>query len=313
MLVERYVRAVCERGLDVDSILVITYTRKAAGELRSRIRAALLERGRPRSRARARRRLDLDDPRLLQPAAEGASVRGRPRPALPRARRDAGAAVLRGEAFERALDAFCAGGEPERLRLLATYRAAGLRRMLRASTRRCARPGASSCSSSASARASTTRSRALRAEADCARGRRGGDGDPAAERGRGARARGGRARARSALVDLSALAVPGRARRVVRAGAQGASSGPRSRSSRRATATCSRSCSSASPPSTRRPSGASRRRLRGPPARRARPAARRRRRCARRAAALPDRHGRRVPGHEPPPVRARSTSSRIRS
>ena len=32
VLVERYVRAVCaERGLDVDSILVITYTRKAAG------------------------------------------------------------------------------------------------------------------------------------------------------------------------------------------------------------------------------------------------------------------------------------------
>ena len=47
VLVERYVRAVCERGLDVDSILVITYTRKAAGELRSRIRAALVERDRP--------------------------------------------------------------------------------------------------------------------------------------------------------------------------------------------------------------------------------------------------------------------------
>ena len=43
---------------------------------------------------------------------------------------DAGAAVLRGEAFERALTAFCAEGEPERLRLLATYGAAGLRRML---------------------------------------------------------------------------------------------------------------------------------------------------------------------------------------
>ena len=34
---------------------------------------------------------------------------------------DAGAAVLRGEAFERALDEFCADGDPERLRLLATY------------------------------------------------------------------------------------------------------------------------------------------------------------------------------------------------
>jgi len=31
VLVERFVRAVCDRGLDVDSILVITYTRRAGG------------------------------------------------------------------------------------------------------------------------------------------------------------------------------------------------------------------------------------------------------------------------------------------
>src|ERR1700692_4017408 len=46
VLVERFVRAVCDEGLDVQSVLVITYTRKAAGELRSRIRAELAERGR---------------------------------------------------------------------------------------------------------------------------------------------------------------------------------------------------------------------------------------------------------------------------
>ena len=46
VLVERFVRAVCEAGYDVDSILVITYTRKAAGELRARIRGALHDRGR---------------------------------------------------------------------------------------------------------------------------------------------------------------------------------------------------------------------------------------------------------------------------
>ena len=46
VLVERFVRAVCEEGLDVESVLVITYTRKAAGELRARIRAALRARGR---------------------------------------------------------------------------------------------------------------------------------------------------------------------------------------------------------------------------------------------------------------------------
>jgi ATP-dependent helicase/nuclease subunit A len=129
VLVERYVRAVCERGMDVESILVITYTRKAAGELRSRIRAALRERGRP-DLAR-----ELDGAwistihgfcnRLLRahPFAAGLDPRFREL-------EDAGAAVLRGEAFERALREFCADGDTERLRLLATYRANGLRRML---------------------------------------------------------------------------------------------------------------------------------------------------------------------------------------
>jgi ATP-dependent exoDNAse (exonuclease V) beta subunit len=129
VLVERYVRAVCDRGIDVESILVITYTRKAAGELRTRIRAALRGRGRP-DLAR-----ELDGAwistihgfcsRLLRahPFAAGLDPRFREL-------EDAGAAVLRGEAFEQALAAFCVGGDPERLRLLATYRADGLRRML---------------------------------------------------------------------------------------------------------------------------------------------------------------------------------------
>ena len=129
VLVERYVRAVCERGLDVDSILVITYTRKAAGELRSRIRAAFVERNRP-DLAR-----ELDGAwistihgfcnRLLKahPFAVGLDPRFREL-------ENAGAAVVRGEAFERALEEFCASGDEERLRLLATYRADGLRRML---------------------------------------------------------------------------------------------------------------------------------------------------------------------------------------
>jgi ATP-dependent exoDNAse (exonuclease V) beta subunit len=129
VLVERYVRAVCERGIDVESILVITYTRKAAGELRSRIRAALVARGR-HDLAR-----ELDGAwistihgfcnRLLKthPFAVGLDPRFREL-------EDSGAAVLRGEAFDRALQEFCSTGDPERLRLLATYRADGLRRML---------------------------------------------------------------------------------------------------------------------------------------------------------------------------------------
>jgi ATP-dependent exoDNAse (exonuclease V) beta subunit len=129
VLVERFIRAVCDAGYDVDSILVITYTRKAAAELRARIRGALRERGR-HDLARA-----LDSAwistihgfcsRLLKthPFAVGLDPRFREID-------DAGSAVLRGEAFERALTAFCASGEPERLRLLATYGASGLHRML---------------------------------------------------------------------------------------------------------------------------------------------------------------------------------------
>ena len=46
VLVERFVRAI-EAGVDVVSILVITYTDRAAAELRSRIRRRLAELGRP--------------------------------------------------------------------------------------------------------------------------------------------------------------------------------------------------------------------------------------------------------------------------
>jgi ATP-dependent helicase/nuclease subunit A len=129
VLVERVVRAVCDRGLDVDSILVITYTRRAAGELRTRIRAALAERGR-HDLAR-----ELDGAwistihgfcaRLLRayPLAAGLDPRFRELD-------EAQAAVLRSEAFGEALAEFCAGGEPQRLELLATYGSNRLRRML---------------------------------------------------------------------------------------------------------------------------------------------------------------------------------------
>jgi ATP-dependent helicase/nuclease subunit A len=129
VLVERVVRAVCDRGLDVDSILVITYTRRAAGELRTRIRAALLERGR-HDLAR-----ELDGAwistihgfcaRLLRayPLAAGLDPRFRELD-------EAQAAVLRSEAFGDALAEFCAGDDPQRLELLATYGSGGLRRML---------------------------------------------------------------------------------------------------------------------------------------------------------------------------------------
>jgi ATP-dependent helicase/nuclease subunit A len=129
VLVERFVKAVCERGLDVDSLLVITYTERAAGELRGRIRARLAEAG----RGDLARELDAAwistihgfCHRLLKahPFAAGIDPRFR-------VLDEAQARVLQREAFEAALTELCAGGDPERLALLATYGARGLRRML---------------------------------------------------------------------------------------------------------------------------------------------------------------------------------------
>ena len=129
VLVERFVRAVADDGLDVDSLLVITYTERAAGELRARIRSALLRRGRPDLA------LELDGAwvstihgfcrRLLgaYPLAAGVD------PSF-RVLDESQALVLQAEAFTTALERFCAADEPDRWRLLATYGAVGLRQML---------------------------------------------------------------------------------------------------------------------------------------------------------------------------------------
>jgi ATP-dependent exoDNAse (exonuclease V) beta subunit len=128
VIVERFCRAVCERGFDVDSILVITYTERAAGELRGRIRRRLQELGR-HDLAR-----ELDAAwistihgfchRLLKahPFAAGIDPRFR-------VLDDNQGRVLRGEAFRAALEEFC-GEDEERLRLLASYGGRRLRRML---------------------------------------------------------------------------------------------------------------------------------------------------------------------------------------
>jgi len=129
VLVERFVEAVCERGLDIESLLVITYTERAAGELRGRIRARLAELGR-HDLARS-----LDGAwistihgfclRLLKahPFAAGLDPRFR-------ILDESQGRVLRSEAFEEALVEFCSSEQAERLQLLATYGASGLRRML---------------------------------------------------------------------------------------------------------------------------------------------------------------------------------------
>ena len=303
VLVERFVRAVCDAGLDVESVLVITYTRKAAGELRARIRAALHARGRPD----LARRLDGAwistihgfCSRLLRthPFAVGLDPRFHELA-------DDQAAVLRGEAFERALASFCAVARPG----------------APASARDLRRAGAAQDADGRLRDAALGRTRPdARAGRACRRPRaaRRAAGGGARPRGRRRRdrqaARRGQRRARARL-EPRAAARPLRARGA-RATARPSSarratgcSRRRSRSSRRATASCCRSCSICSPPSTRR---------------------RRQRESAldfedlqlyardllrdheqirdRRAAAVPLDHGRRVPGHEPAAVRRRST------
>ena len=129
VLVERFCRAVVERGLPVDSLLVITYTDRAAGELRSRIRAALHERGR-HDLAR-----ELDGAwistihgfcsRLLRQNAIAAGVDPHFRVL------DAEQAlVLAREAFGAALEEFCASGDHARTAFLVSYGRAGLQRMI---------------------------------------------------------------------------------------------------------------------------------------------------------------------------------------
>jgi ATP-dependent helicase/nuclease subunit A len=128
VLVERFAKAVCERGLDVDSLLVITYTERAAGELRSRIRARLQQLG------RADLARELDGAwistihgfclRLLKtyPFAAGVDPRFR-------VLDESQSRVLQSEAFDAALAEFV-GTDEERTALLAVYGRHALRRTI---------------------------------------------------------------------------------------------------------------------------------------------------------------------------------------
>jgi ATP-dependent helicase/nuclease subunit A len=129
VLVERFVRAVCDRGVSLESVLVITYTERAAGELRARIRERLVELGRVEL-AREIDRAWISTihgfcSRLLRAHPFEAGLD----PGF-RVLDESQARVLRSEAFDEALARFCAGREPERLGLLATYGSARLSVML---------------------------------------------------------------------------------------------------------------------------------------------------------------------------------------
>jgi ATP-dependent helicase/nuclease subunit A len=129
VLVERFVQAVCDDGLAPASVLAITFTERAAGELRSRVRARLLELGK-REAAR-------DTETAFIGTFHGFCarlLRAHPLPAgldpefeiL-----DAGqSARLRERAFEDSLVEFLAGGDPDAVDLLAAYGVDIVRQMI---------------------------------------------------------------------------------------------------------------------------------------------------------------------------------------
>ncbi len=129
VLVERFVRAVREDGVAPGAILAITFTERAAGELRSRVRARLLELG------------DRQGARDTEAAFVGTFhgfcarlLRSHPLPAgidPEFAILDAGqSGRLREAAFAQALAAFLEGEPPDAVDLVAAYGADGLRTMI---------------------------------------------------------------------------------------------------------------------------------------------------------------------------------------
>ena len=110
------------------SVLAITFTEKAAAEMKS-ARAAALPRARPpRGRARRRERLGLDDPRLLRAHAPRPRAERRHRPRLPGARRARGASASPPTRSTARSRTFMGEGDPDRLELVAAYTPDRLRR-----------------------------------------------------------------------------------------------------------------------------------------------------------------------------------------
>jgi ATP-dependent helicase/nuclease subunit A len=134
VLVERFVRAVVDDGMAVDRILAITFTEKAAAELKQRIRERFLELGR-REDARAAEAAWISTihgfcSRLLRthPLTAGIDPEYRVLDQLESER-------IGIDAFERALEEFLATGAPSdagaRLELLAAYTPGKLEAMVR--------------------------------------------------------------------------------------------------------------------------------------------------------------------------------------
>jgi ATP-dependent helicase/nuclease subunit A len=132
VLVERFTRAVIDDGVPVDAILAITFTEKAAAELKARVRTRFAEAGR-HEEARAAEGAFISTihgfcSRVLRSHALVAGIDPEYRVL------DALEAERIGiDAFDRALAGFLHdGADPERLRLVAAYTPDRLRGMVRA-------------------------------------------------------------------------------------------------------------------------------------------------------------------------------------
>jgi ATP-dependent exoDNAse (exonuclease V) beta subunit len=129
VLVERFVRAVVDDGVPVDRVLAITFTEKAAAELRARVRARFLALGRPDAARDAE-------------AAWISTIHGFCSKLLRRHALAAGidpeyevldetrAARLAIDSFDRALEEFLETSDPARLDLAAAHTPDRLRRMV---------------------------------------------------------------------------------------------------------------------------------------------------------------------------------------
>jgi ATP-dependent helicase/nuclease subunit A len=129
VLVERFVLSVVEDGLRPDELLAITFTDKAAGELRGRVRARLLELG-AREAARDAEGAWITTfhgfcARILRAHAVAAGLDPRFTVLEP-----AEARAARREAFDAALEAFMAAPRPPVLDLAAAYGVDRLERMV---------------------------------------------------------------------------------------------------------------------------------------------------------------------------------------